>query len=286
MEIYHDARVYDTGMVTVIELMGRNAGWLTAAAALAGYKGNGPDLIYLPELPFDLESFLSKVDEIYKKNTKCIVCVSEGIKDKDGKYISEYGADLAQSKDSFGHAQLGGLASYLAGVVKERTGAKVRGIELSLLQRCAAHCASKTDIDESFAAGKAAVDYATGGMTDKMIGFERTIENGKYVCNIKLFDLTVVANTEKKVPLDWINETGDGLNEKFIEYALPHHTAKPSFPKRTDCPVLSGSKRSRPENLRQPRKTISVRTRPEDTAFRSLFFPVNNCMSQMFIVSM
>ncbi len=236
MEIYHDARVYDTGMVTVIELMGRNAGWLTAAAALAGYKGNGPDLIYLPELPFDLESFLSKVDEIYKKNTKCIVCVSEGIKDKDGKYISEYGADLAQSKDSFGHAQLGGLASYLAGVVKERTGAKVRGIELSLLQRCAAHCASKTDIDESFAAGKAAVDYATGGMTDKMIGFERTIENGKYVCNIKLFDLTVVANTEKKVPLDWINETGDGLNEKFIEYALPLIQGETELPKEDGLP--------------------------------------------------
>ena len=221
MEIYHDARVYDTGMVTVVEIMGRNAGWLTAAASLANYKGNGPDLIYLPEVDFDLDSFLTKVEEIYKKNKKCIVAVSEGIRDKDGKYISEYGADLAQTKDSFGHAQLGGLAAFLANEVKKKTGAKVRGIELSLLQRCAAHSASQTDIDESFLAGKSAVEYAISGITDKMVGFERSYVDGKYVCNIKLFDLTVVANTEKKIPAEWMNETKDGLNEKFVEYALP-----------------------------------------------------------------
>lgn len=221
MEIYHDARVYDTGMITVVEIMGRNAGWLTAAASLACYKGCGPDLIYLPEVPFDLNSFTQKVKEIYDKNGKCIVAVSEGIKDKDGKYISEYGTDLAKTKDSFGHAQLGGLAAYLANHLKEQTGAKVRGIELSLLQRCAAHCASKTDVDEAFLSGKAAVENAVSGVTDKMVGFERSYENGKYVCNIKLFDLSVVANTEKKVPLEWLNETKDGLNEKFVEYALP-----------------------------------------------------------------
>ncbi len=221
MEIYHDARVYDTGMITVVEIMGRNAGWLTAAAALASYKGNGPDLIYLPEVVFDLESFTDKVKDIYGRTKKCIIAVSEGIRDKDGKYISEYGADLAQTKDSFGHAQLGGLAAFLANYLKEQTGAKVRGIELSLLQRCAAHCASKTDIEEAFASGKAAVENAVAGITDKMVGFERSYENGKYVCSIKLFDLTVVANTEKKVPSDWLNDTGDGLNEKFVEYALP-----------------------------------------------------------------
>lgn len=221
MEIYHDARVYDTGMITVIEAMGRNAGWLTASAALANAKGNGPDLIYLPEVAFDIDKFLDSVQKIYDKQKKCIVVVSEGIKDKDGKYISEYGADLAQTKDSFGHAQLGGLASYLANVVKEKTGAKVRGIELSLLQRCAAHCASQTDIDESFAAGQAAVNNAIAGVTDKMVGFERTYEDGKYVCNIKLFDLSIVANTEKKVPLEWLNETKDGLTQDFIDYALP-----------------------------------------------------------------
>lgn len=221
MEIYHDARVYDTGMITVVEIMGRNAGWLTAAAALASYKGNGPDLIYIPEIDFDINSFIAKVKAIYKKSGKCIIAVSEGIKDKDGKYISEYGADLAQPKDSFGHSQLGGLASFLANYIKAQTGAKVRGIELSLLQRCAAHCASKADVDEAFASGKAAVENAVAGVTDKMVGFERTYVDGKYVCNTKLFDLTIVANTEKKIPAEWLNDTKDGLNDKFIAYALP-----------------------------------------------------------------
>ena len=220
MEVYRDARVHDTGMVTIIEAMGRNAGWLAASAALATYKGNGPDLIYLPELPFDMDKFLASVKEIYAKNGKCIAVVSEGIRDKDGVYISEY-ANKDMAKDNFGHAQLGGLAAYLAARCKEATGAKVRGIELSLLQRCAAHVASKTDIEESFSAGKAAVENAVNGVTDKMVGFERTVENGQYKCNIKLFELSDVANTEKKVPLEWINETGDGLKQEYIDYALP-----------------------------------------------------------------
>ena len=135
-------------------------------------------------------------------------------------YISEY-ANKDMAKDNFGHAQLGGLAAYLAARCKEATGAKVRGIELSLLQRCAAHVASKTDIEESFSAGKAAVENAVNGVTDKMVGFERTMENGQYKCNIKLFELSDVANTEKKVPLEWINETGDGLKQEYIDYALP-----------------------------------------------------------------
>ena len=220
MEVYHDARVYDKGMITIVEAMGRNAGWLTASAALAVEKNCGPDLIYLPEVPFDLDKFLDKVEKIYKANNKCIVAVSEGIKDKDGKYISEYAcADAA--KDSFGHAQLGGLASFLAEKAKERTGAKVRGIELSLLQRCAAHCASQTDIDESFEAGKAAVENAVAGVTDKMVGFERISKGGKYACKIKLFDLAEVANAEKKVPLEWINADGDGITDDFVKYALP-----------------------------------------------------------------
>lgn len=219
MELYHESRVYETGMITVVETMGRNAGWLTASAALAGAKGNGPDLIYLPEVDFDMDSFVASVKNIYDEKKKCMVVVSEGIMDKDGKYISEYGSSLA--KDGFGHAQLGGLASYLADVLKEATGAKVRGIELSLLQRCAAHCASQTDIDESFASGQAAVTNAVAGITDKMVGFEREMVDGKYKCNIKLFDLDIVANTEKKVPLEWINETKDGLTQEFVDYALP-----------------------------------------------------------------
>ena len=246
MEIYRDARVYDTGMITVVEIMGRNAGWLTAAAALAGAKGNGADLIYLPEVDFDMNSFLDKVREIYDRNGKCIVAVSEGIHDKDGKYIAEYATASAQQKDSFGHAQMGGLAAYLASVVQRETGAKVRGIELSLLQRCAAHCASQTDIDESFASGKAAVENAIAGVTDKMVGFERSTDaNGNYKCNIKLFDLTVVANTEKKVPLSWLNKTQDGLNDLYVDYALPLIQGETEMVKEDGLPRFANLKKVR-----------------------------------------
>ena len=217
-EVYKDARVYDTGMVTVIEIMGRHAGWLAGAAALAGVVGCAPDLVYLPEVNFDMDKFLNDVDTIYKKNGNCIVAVSEGIHYADGSFVSEA---QASATDGFGHAQLGGLAALLASVVKERTGAKVRGIELSLLQRCGAHLASQTDIDESFMAGKAAVENAVAGLTDKMVGFERSYEGGAYVCRTKLFDLVDVANTEKKVPIEWINAQHNGVERAFIDYALP-----------------------------------------------------------------
>ncbi len=220
MEVYLDARVYDTSMVTILEVMGRNAGWLTAATALAAYKGLGPDLIYLPEITFDLDKFLSDVKKVYDKTGKVLIAVSEGIKDKDGRYISEYGSDMAKQKDAFGHAQLGGLAYTLANIVKNEMSTKVRGIEFSLLQRCAAHMASLTDVEEAFMAGQAAVQYAVQGITDKMVAFERE-EGPEYKCKIKLVDLSDVANTEKKIPREWINEEGNGLNQQFIDYALP-----------------------------------------------------------------
>ena len=238
MEIYHDARVYDTGMITVVEIMGRNAGWLTAAAALACEKGCGPDLIYCPENVFEVDEFVARVKEVYEKNgKKCIIAVSEGIKDGRGKYISEYGNDLTNAKDGFGHAQLGGLAAYLAGVLKNETKAKVRGIELSLLQRCAAHCAAQVDIEEAFNAGKAAVEAATSGVTDKMVGYVRNYdENGKYFCTYGLFDLHDVANTEKKIPAEWFNETKDGLTKEFIDYALPLIQGETQLPKEDALP--------------------------------------------------
>jgi len=167
MEVYLDARVYDTGMITVIEIMGRNAGWLTAASALAAYKGLGPDLIYLPEVDFDLDQMLANVKTIYEKEKKVIVCVSEGVKTKEGKYIPELVGEV--SVDAFGHKQMGGTASVLANYLKEKIGCKVRGIELSLMQRCAAHLASKTDVDESFLSGQTAVRIAVDGMTDFMV---------------------------------------------------------------------------------------------------------------------
>ena len=217
-EVYKDARVYDTGMVTVIEIMGRHAGWLAGAAALAGVVGCAPDLVYLPEVDFDMDKFLNDVDAIYKKNGNCIVAVSEGIHYADGSFVSEA---KTSATDGFGHAQLGGLAALLANIVKEKTGAKVRGIELSLLQRCGSHLASQTDIEESFLAGKTAVEAAVAGETDKMVGFECSREGGKYVCQTKLFNLSEVANFEKKVPLEWINAEQNGVTQAFIDYALP-----------------------------------------------------------------
>ncbi len=221
MEVYHDARVYDIPMVTIIEIMGRHAGWLAAASALATHAGCGPDLIYLPEVAFDMDKFLLDVKTLHDKNGKVIVAVSEGIHDKDGRFIAEYGSDLAQAKDSFGHAQLGGLAATLANIVRQRLGCKVRGIELSLLQRCASHCASSADIAESYAAGAAAVRSAAEGLTDKMVGFERMMDGGQYRCDVKLLDLATVANTEKKVPLEWINAEGNGILNGFVDYATP-----------------------------------------------------------------
>jgi 6-phosphofructokinase 1 len=221
MEIYQDARVYDTPMVCVLEVMGRNAGWLTAATALASYMGAGPDLIYLPELDFDMDKFLAASTKIYEKSGKLIVAVSEGIKDKNGKYISEYGSDLASTKDSFGHAQLGGTAQVLANILKDKLKCKTRAIEFSLLQRCAAHWASETDVEEAFTAGRKAVQYAVDGTTDYMVAYERAEKDGKYFCNYILVNLSQVANTEKTVPREWINAEGTGLTQDYINYALP-----------------------------------------------------------------
>ncbi|NLY18624.1 MAG: 6-phosphofructokinase [Clostridiaceae bacterium] len=221
MEVYHDARVYDTPMICVLEVMGRNAGWLTAATSLASYKGAGPDLIYLPEIVFDMDNFISQVKAVYEKNNgKVIIAVSEGIKDKSGKYISEYGSDLAKEKDSFGHAQLGGTAQVLAARLKDELKCKTRAIEFSLLQRCAAHCASATDVEEAFKAGEMAVKYAVSGITDHMVAYERE-QGPEYKCGFKLVNLSAVANAEKKVPREWINKEGTGLTQDFIDYALP-----------------------------------------------------------------
>ena len=217
MEVSRDAHVYDTGMVTIIECMGRHAGWLTAAAALAGVKGDGPDFIYLPEVDFDMDKFVADVSARYEQNKNCIVAVSEGVHYADGTFVAEA---KTSGTDGFGHAQLGGLAALLANVIKEKTGAKVRGIELSLLQRCAAHCASGNDIQESFNSGKTAVEAAVAGETGKMVGFECDRTNG-YTCNTKLFDLDKVANFEKKFPKEWINAEGNYVTDDFIKYCLP-----------------------------------------------------------------
>lgn len=219
MELNLDATVYDTGLICVLEVMGRNAGWLTAAAALAGYKGLGADLIYVPEIAFDIEKFKADVKEVLKKNNnKAIIVVSEGIKTADGKYVGEF---MASSTDLFGHAQLGGVGAMLANILKEETGVKVRPIEFSLIQRCAAHLASKVDVEEAFACGEAAVKAAVSGVTDKMVVLKRVASGKDYKAETELVDLSLAANTEKTLPRDWLNEAGNYPNEKFIEYALP-----------------------------------------------------------------
>ncbi len=227
MEVWQDAHVYDKGMVCIIEIMGRHAGWLTAASALACEYGCGPDLIYLPETDFDMDAFLADVERIWKEKGNVMVAVSEGIHYADGSFVSEA---KTSATDGFGHAQLGGLAAMLANLVKARTGAKVRGIELSLLQRCGAHLASATDINEAAAAGRKAVEEAVNGCTGHMVAFRRNTVDGKYACELVLLPLASVANYEKKIPLEWINEEQNGLKHEFIDYVLPLIQGEPVLP--------------------------------------------------------
>ena len=219
VELYQDSHVYDKGQVTIVEIMGRHAGWLAGAASLAGVAGYPADLIYLPEVDFKMDEFIEDVKRIWDANKNVIVAVSEGIHYADGKFVSE--AETSAT-DGFGHAQLGGLAVKLGDAVKKAIpGVKVRPIELSLLQRCAEHCASQTDSDESFMAGQTAVNEAIKGTTDKMVGFKCTRDENGYRCEADLLDLSKVANFEKKVPVEWINERGNNVSDEFVKYALP-----------------------------------------------------------------
>ena len=219
-EVVKDVHVYDKEAIVIIEAMGRHAGWLAGAACLAKLSCEGPMFIYLPEVDFDMDKFFADLEECRKHHKRIVIVMSEGIHDKDGKFISEYGINDTAIIDSFGHSQLGGLAATMAHIIRERTGAKVRGIELSLLQRCAGHAASKTDRDEAFLAGKVAVEAAVAGETGKMVAFERKNGENGYECVTKLVDLSEVANLEKCVPRDWINEEGNNVNEKFMDYIL------------------------------------------------------------------
>ncbi len=233
MEIYNDAKVYDTRMICVIETMGRHAGWLAASAALASYKGKGPDFIYLPEVEFDLDQMVADVRKVYETTGQVIIVVSEGVHTKDGKFIPELVGEVAV--DAFGHKQLGGTASVLADYLKKTFGAKVRGIEFSLMQRCAAHIASKTDYEEAFLAGQTAVQKAIDGYSDYMVGFERA-PGDAYECLIKMIPLSEVANAENTVPREWINKEGNNVNEHFIHYALPLIQGETELPREEGLP--------------------------------------------------
>ena len=235
MEVSKDATVYDNAQITVIEIMGRHAGWLAGAAGLATWFGAGPDLIYLPETDFDMDKFFADVDKVFSTKNKVLIAVSEGIHYADGRFVSE--AETSAT-DGFGHAQLGGLASKLAEAVKQHLGGKVkvRGIELSLLQRCGAHLASGTDVKEAELAGRAAVEAAAAGETDRMVAFKRVTKNGEYACETELLPLESVANFEKKVPLEWINADKNGVTKDFVDYVLPLIQGEPDAPKASSLP--------------------------------------------------
>lgn len=216
-EIVRDSNVYDLKSVTFVEIMGRNAGWLTAASALAKNKLNdGPDFILLPEIGLDLKKFIGILSDRIQTKGNIVVAVSEGIKDTNGHHISEDECNV----DVFGHKMLSGTAAFLAKKIKTELGVKTRAVEINTLQRSAAHLQSKTDIDEAFNIGFLGAKAGLDGNTGVMMNFER-VEDSPYLSIVKKCDINLVANIEKKVPREWISEDGFYVNEHFIQYAKP-----------------------------------------------------------------
>ena len=216
-EIAYDTYIYDVNSVTIVEIMGRDAGWLTAASALARTKNSpAPHLIYLPELPFDKDAFIEKVRALLPLYRNVIVCVSEGIRAADGSYFSATQA----VEDKFGHAQLSGVGHYLEYYVKEQLSVKVRSIELNVLQRCAGHITSKADLDEALLLGRATVAHASAGETAFMTCLNR-VSDDPYKCEIASVPVDKVANMAKPVPRSMISENGDDVTEEMIRYLKP-----------------------------------------------------------------
>ena len=211
---------YSKGLVSIVEIMGRNAGWLTGACALAaGEDCEGPDMIYLPELPFDIAEFGRRVHELLEKKPSVVVAVSEGIRTADGKYVCELGNSV-DFVDAFGHKQLSGTASYLASYIAGEIGCKTRAIELSTLQRSASHCSSRVDILEAYQVGGAAVKAADEGDSGKMVVLQR-LSDDPYQCGTEVKDVHKIANDEKLVPREWVTEDGTYVTGEFISYVRP-----------------------------------------------------------------
>lgn len=217
LEISHDTFIYAVKSVTIVEIMGRDAGWLTAAAALARNEYNkAPHLIYLPEVPFDKEDFLLDVKRLLFEQNNVIVAVSEGIRDASGNYISA----SEQSVDTFGHSQLSGVGKTLEFLVKEKLGVKVRSVEINVLQRCASHLASKTDLDEAFALGNKAVALSEEGVTASMVTMNRVSDN-PYCIEYGYAEIKHIANEAKSVPLEWISDAGNDIKQPLLDYLVP-----------------------------------------------------------------
>lgn len=219
-ELVRDSTIYDLKSVTIVEIMGRNAGWLTAAAALAKDEDcEGAAMICLPEVPFDPERFVAHVEKLQQSTPSLVIAVSEGIRAADGRYVCELG-DNSLLVDAFGHKYLGGTARYLCSLLSAKLGVKTRAVELSTLQRCASHTASLTDITEAEAAGAAAVKAAYNGQTGMMIALKR-VSSDPYRCESVPCDIHRIANLEKTVPLAWIDAENYQMREPFFDYARP-----------------------------------------------------------------
>ncbi len=224
-------------LVQIIEVMGRNAGWIAAGAALAKSRDEpnaAPHLIYLPEVAFSAEKFISDVQHVLQKEKYCVVVVGEGLVDADGNFVSTASA----SADAFGHSQLGGAGEYLRGLVEETLQIKARAVSLGMAQRAAVHCSSQTDNDEAYLAGQAAVEAAIAGETDKMVTLVRG-DGETYTCETGLTPLAEIANGVKKLPESWINEDGVSMNYNFYKYALPLIQGEVKVPFENGVPVLA-----------------------------------------------
>ncbi|MDD3362764.1 MAG: 6-phosphofructokinase [Hespellia sp.] len=234
-EIAIDASVYDNKKsVTIVEIMGRHAGWLAASSVLARkFEGDNPALIYLPEVAFDPDAFISSVETALETIPNLVVCISEGINDGQGTFICELASDVGV--DTFGHKMLTGSGKYLENLVKNRIGVKVRSVELNVSQRCSSSCLSKTDLDEAIASGAFAVQSALAGKTGLMVAFDR-ISSQPYQMECALKDVNMICNREKTVPLDWITKDGSDIGDAFITYASPLIMGDVAVPKKDGLP--------------------------------------------------
>jgi len=234
-EIIRDCYVYDTDSVTIVEIMGRHAGWLTASAALPRTVGaRAPHLIYLPEVPFDPEQFICDVKEVQSLTRNCIVAVSEGVRLADGTFAAEnFQSGVV---DAFGHRYLSGVGKYLESLVRDKVGCKVRSIELNVLQRCASHLMSATDVREARRIGSYAVRFALQGHTGVMMVFER-VSNKPYMVRIDAKPVSEIANREQLVPRDWINPKGNDVTEEMFDYLLPLIEGEVPYPTVNGMPV-------------------------------------------------
>jgi len=233
-EILRDCAVYTVKAVTIVEIMGRDAGWLTAAAALPAVNGCAPDLIYLPERPFDYDRFFADVEQALNDHPNVVIAVSEGLRTADGTYVGE-GAQSGAT-DVFGHKYLSGTGKALEIAVKEKLGCKVRSVELNILQRCASHIASATDLSESVRVGRAAVEAAASGITGRMMNFRR-LPGPDYAVEIGSEDVQKIANAVRCVPDEFINAAGNNITEAGIAHILPLIQGEPEIVCKNGLPV-------------------------------------------------